>query len=130
MQDTWALWTQGCMANNETSIDDYYVCLLSAGSTASLNQKTQVIRILVKRTRESGTHPNNFRESWWHNRDYGILVANPFGRAAMKQGEPSSIRVERDKPLRLVFGAMIHSGSDYNSKFAHEEFVNTVRELK
>ena len=76
------------------------------------------------------THPENFRESWWHNRDYGILVANPFGRAAMKQGELSSIRVERDKPLRLVFGAMIHNGSAYDPKLAHEEFVNTVRELK
>ena len=29
---------------------------------------------------------SNFRESWWHNRDYGVFVANPFGRAAMKQG--------------------------------------------
>lgn len=53
------------------------------------------------------THPENFRESWWHNRDYGILVANPFGRYAMKQGDPSSIRVGRDKPLRIVFGTMI-----------------------
>ncbi len=76
------------------------------------------------------THPENFRESWWHNRDYGILVANPFGRAAMKQGEPSSIRVERDKPLRLVFGAMIHSGSAYDPKLAYQEFLDTVRELK
>ena len=76
------------------------------------------------------THPENFRESWWHNRDYGILVANPFGRAAMKQGEPSRVLVERDKPLRLVFGAMIHSGSEYDPKLAHEEFLDTVRELK
>jgi putative membrane-bound dehydrogenase-like protein len=75
-------------------------------------------------------HPNNFRESWWHNRDYGILVANPFGRAAMRQGKPSSIHVERDQPLRLVFGAVIHSGSAYDPKSAHEAFVNTVRDLR
>ena len=24
--------------------------------------------------------PSNFRTSWWHNRDYGVFVANPFGR--------------------------------------------------
>ena len=76
------------------------------------------------------THPENFRESWWHNRDYGILVANPFGRAAMKQGEPSNIRVERDKPLRLVFGAMIHSGSQYDPKLEYREFLDTVSKLK
>jgi len=75
-------------------------------------------------------HPENFRESWWHNRDYGILVANPFGRAAMKQGEPSRIPVERNNPLRLVFGAVIHSGGEYDPKLTYDAFVNTVRELK
>lgn len=52
--------------------------------------------------------PKNFRESWWHNRDYGVFVANPFGRAAMKQGAPSAIRVTPSDSLRLAFGAMIH----------------------
>jgi len=32
--------------------------------------------------------PANFRPSWFHNRDYGLMVANPFGRRALTQGDP------------------------------------------
>jgi hypothetical protein len=53
-------------------------------------------------------HPDNFRPSWWHNRDYGVFVANPFGRAAMKQGEPSRVTVRRGEPFRLRFTAVLH----------------------
>lgn len=58
--------------------------------------------------------PSNFREPWWHNRDYGLMVANPFGRAAMKQGEPSRIVVAPNEVLRLQFEACIHAGDDYD----------------
>ena len=54
--------------------------------------------------------PSNFRPSWWHNRDYGVFVANPFGREAMKQGAKSAVGVEPGSPLRLRFGAVLHSG--------------------
>ena len=56
----------------------------------------------------------NFRPSWWHNRDYGVFVANPFGRAAMKQGETSAVTVKRGENFRLRFGAVIHAGSGFN----------------
>ena len=39
--------------------------------------------------------PANPLPSWWHNRDYGVFVANPFGRQAMKQGPPSRIEVNK-----------------------------------
>ncbi len=52
--------------------------------------------------------PGNFRRSWWHNRDYGVFVANPFGRAALKQGTPSAVVVPRGQSLRLEFSAEIH----------------------
>lgn len=55
-------------------------------------------------------HPANFRPSWWHNRDYGLMVANPFGRDAMKQGPRSSITVQRGETFRLCFGAVVHEG--------------------
>lgn len=57
--------------------------------------------------------PNNFRESWWHNRDYGLMVANPFGRAAMKQGPASTVTVKPGESLRLRFVAIVHDGPDY-----------------
>ena len=54
--------------------------------------------------------PANFRPSWWHNRDYGLMVANPFGREAMKQGERSAVTVKRGQEFRLRFAAAIHAG--------------------
>ena len=54
--------------------------------------------------------PKNFRQSWWHNRDYGLMVANPFGRAALTQGERSTVTVKRGEDFRLVFGAALHNG--------------------
>lgn len=57
--------------------------------------------------------PANFRPSWWHNRDYGLMVANPFGREAMKQGAKSSVMVTKGQAFRLRFGAAFHSGRTY-----------------
>ena len=68
--------------------------------------------------------PDNFRRPWWHNRDYGLFVANPFGRAAMKQGETSSVSIKPGQSLRLQFAAMIHSGRNYDPAAA---FVTNYR---
>ncbi|MCL4181611.1 MAG: PmoA family protein [Verrucomicrobia bacterium] len=54
--------------------------------------------------------PANFRPAWWHNRDYGLMVANPFGQEAMKQGAKSRVRVQRGESFRLCFGAAVHQG--------------------
>ena len=51
-----------------------------------------------------------FRPSFWHNRDYGVFVANPFGLAAMKQGEASRVVVPQGRPFTVRFGAVLHSG--------------------
>jgi hypothetical protein len=67
--------------------------------------------------------PNNFRESWWHNRDYGVFVANPFGRAAMRQGAPSTVTVKKGESLRLVFGAMLHDAADYDPASEYQNFL-------
>jgi putative membrane-bound dehydrogenase-like protein len=56
----------------------------------------------------------NFRESWWHNRDYGVFIANPFGRAAMKQGEKSTHSVSVGQPFRIRFTAVIHEGREFD----------------
>lgn len=51
--------------------------------------------------------PANFRPSWWHNRDYGVFVANPFGRAAMKQGAESRIDVKKGEMFNLKFTVIL-----------------------
>jgi hypothetical protein len=56
-------------------------------------------------------HPDNFRPSWFHARDYGFLAANAFGRAAFHHGEPSKIVVEPGQSLRLRYGILLHSGA-------------------
>lgn len=56
----------------------------------------------------------NFRESWWHNRDYGVFVANPFGREAMKQGARSAIAVAKGETSKITFGALIHDHREFD----------------
>ena len=54
-------------------------------------------------------HDDNFRKSWLHVRDYGLLVANPFGQNALGGGDRSRIEIGPDTPLRLRFGIWIYS---------------------
>ncbi|MFM7103714.1 MAG: DUF6807 family protein, partial [Verrucomicrobiota bacterium] len=70
--------------------------------------------------------PGNFRRSWWHNRNYGVFVANPFGREAMKQGPRSTVTVRPGETLRLRFGAVAHAdagGVDFDPADAYRRFV-------
>ena len=52
--------------------------------------------------------PANFRRSWFHARDYGVLVANPFGENAFTKGPKS--RVGR-RPRRVVAAAFRRAGA-------------------
>jgi hypothetical protein len=52
----------------------------------------------------------NFRPSWFHARDYGLFVANPFGRQAFRKGEPSRVEVKPGETFRLRFAVLLHSG--------------------
>ncbi|MCP4506494.1 MAG: hypothetical protein GY826_08875, partial [Fuerstiella sp.] len=56
-------------------------------------------------------HPDNFRDSWMHARDYGFVAANPFGRKAMNKGATSRLVVKPGRILRLQYAIWIHSGS-------------------
>ncbi|MBC8872260.1 MAG: sulfatase-like hydrolase/transferase, partial [Planctomycetes bacterium] len=55
-------------------------------------------------------HPDNFRPSWMHARDYGFIAANPFGRNAFTEGEPSKVVVKSGEEFRLRYGVWIHDG--------------------
>ena len=71
--------------------------------------------------------PKNFRAGWWHNRDYGVCVANPFGRDAMKQGAKSAVTVKRGEDFRLRFGAAIHSSAEFNpAAAAYREHFQSI----
>jgi len=53
-------------------------------------------------------HPQNFRRSWFHARDYGLLVANPFGQNAFTKGEKSRVTVKKGDQFRLRFGVLVY----------------------
>ena len=57
-------------------------------------------------------HPGNFRPSWFHARDYGLLEANPFGREAFGKGEKSKVLVKPGEKFRLRYGILVHSGPE------------------
>jgi len=53
--------------------------------------------------------PKNFRPSWFHSRDYGLVVANSFGQKAFTKSEASSVPVKKGETFTLQFAAFIHS---------------------
>ena len=52
--------------------------------------------------------PDNFRKSWFHARDYGLLVANPFGQKAFTRGPASRVEVKPGESFQLRFGVLIY----------------------
>jgi hypothetical protein len=71
-------------------------------------------------------HPENFRPSWFHARDYGLLEANPFGREAFGKGEKSSIVITPGDKMRLRYGLLIHSGETGSTVDAAAAFTDYV----
>ena len=53
-------------------------------------------------------NPENFRGSWMHARNYGLIAANPFGRKAMNKGPTSRTVVKAGESLRLRYGIFLH----------------------
>lgn len=58
--------------------------------------------------------PKNASESWWHNRNYGLFVANMFGRKAMHQGETSRIVVKKGESFQLGYGVFVHASKKWD----------------
>jgi hypothetical protein len=58
--------------------------------------------------------PKNASPACWHARGYGLMAANPFGRArslfpAVK-GRTDLVRLAKGEHLRLRYGILLHSG--------------------
>lgn len=75
-------------------------------------------------------HPDNFRPSRMHARDYGFVCANPFATAAFKAGEPSRTVVRPGESLRLRYAVLCHSGAlldEEQLEAAYKDYVNSER---
>lgn len=58
--------------------------------------------------------PDNFRKSWFHNRDYGLMVANPFGRKSMTAPKDNTVKpdatpLSEETVLSLGFAVCVFS---------------------
>lgn len=72
--------------------------------------------------------PANFRPSWFHARDYGLLVANPFGRKAFTGGEPSRVVVKQGDKLRLRFGVLVYGAPRQpDLRAAYQDYLARIR---
>jgi hypothetical protein len=75
------------------------------------------------------TDPQNFRPSWFHARDYGLIVANPFGRKAMQAGPESEVVVNQGQHLQIRYGVLVHSApqaNDYDAAASYTNFLSLL----
>jgi hypothetical protein len=58
--------------------------------------------------------PNNPSPSCWHSRAYGLMAANPFGRAKSgfpdMKGKKDRVHLEKGAHLKLRYGIFVHLG--------------------
>jgi hypothetical protein len=75
--------------------------------------------------------PANPTKPWFHSRDYGLVVANPFGERAA--GGARRWPLQRGKPLRLRFGVVVHetaltsASREFDAQREFESFVDLIR---
>jgi hypothetical protein len=73
--------------------------------------------------------PKNPYAACWHSRDYGLMAANPFGRAKSKfpatAGRTDLVRLAKGEHLRLRYGILLHDGNARDGQVAelYQRFV-------
>jgi hypothetical protein len=78
--------------------------------------------------------PKNPHRAHWHTRGYGLLAANPFGRARSgfpgQKGKTDLVKLARGEHLRLRYGILMHTGDVKTGKVAehYDFFVSTGAE--
>jgi hypothetical protein len=77
--------------------------------------------------------PANFRKSWFHARNYGVLVANPFGHKAFTKGTPSRVAVKPGDSFRVRWGVLVFD--EYERKTvdvpaAYRDFLELIKSPK
>jgi len=73
--------------------------------------------------------PKNIERSAYHVRDYGLMAANPFGRAHAQfpavKGKTDLVRLEKGAHLPLRYGILVHTGDAESGQVqaCYEQFV-------
>jgi hypothetical protein len=73
--------------------------------------------------------PDNKYRACWHSRGYGLMAANPFGRAKSgfppMRGRTDLVHMERGEHLKLRYGVLVHLGNAKDGKVQeyYEKFV-------
>jgi hypothetical protein len=76
--------------------------------------------------------PENFRPSWFHTRDYGLMVANPFGKKALTAAKnpdiaPDATIVPNREVFRLTFGILLFaSDGEPDNATAYDWFTELL----
>jgi len=73
-------------------------------------------------------HPKNQYRAAWHTRAYGLLSANPFGRASFPgtKDEKELVKLAKGEHLKLKYGLLVHTGDAKAAKVG-ERFADFAR---
>ena len=75
-------------------------------------------------------HPSNFRKSWTHARDAGMMTLNPFGQKAFtRSGEASRVEVPAGKEFRLRYGVLFHwdkRSDEFEPSAAYQHYLKKL----
>ena len=71
--------------------------------------------------------PKNAHRAAWHTRAYGLMAANPFGRASFPGGKGELVKLAKGEHLKLRYGILLHTGDAKEGKVA-EHFAAFAKE--
>jgi len=78
-------------------------------------------------------HPDNFRPSRYHVRNYGLFSINPFGERAYTKGkeEAKHVHLKQGEELRVQYGIYFHNGNVESGDVAgaYDGFLRATRQL-